>query len=151
DVGKGRRPRSQPDRLHDVARRRRRAGRPGPWQHGRAGPTRRRGSASCARSARNDLAPARAGQHEADLPLQGETGAADVERGGGVSEDHDGLIFMRDATGIWNAILEKSVSTLSATEHLIKRVNVFLIEFEMGGWLYNLSPAAGSGSEWSEL
>lgn len=52
---------------------------------------------------------------------------------------------------VWNEIIERQPSELSPTELVINRVNTFLFNFECGGWLYNLSPVAGTGEEWTEL
>jgi hypothetical protein len=52
---------------------------------------------------------------------------------------------------IWNTLLEKSLDAMTKAEGNIRRTNVFLADFEMGGWLYNISPAAGEGRIWSAL
>jgi hypothetical protein len=56
---------------------------------------------------------------------------------------------------VWNRILERAGSTLAgltAAERIVYRVNVFLVDVEMGGlsgFLYNISPS--SGRRWSDL
>ena len=52
---------------------------------------------------------------------------------------------------VWNDISERRQADLTANELVVHRVNYFLFSFESGGWLYNLSPTAGSGERWSEL
>ena len=58
---------------------------------------------------------------------------------------------MKKTSDVWNEILEKPPSKLSLVEQNVKRTNIFLFEFECGGWLYNLSPASGVGNDWVEL
>lgn len=58
---------------------------------------------------------------------------------------------MKTTTEVWNEIIERLPEGLTPTEQLVNRVNYFLFNFECGGWLYNLSPAAGTGQRWSEL
>jgi hypothetical protein len=56
---------------------------------------------------------------------------------------------------VWNGILERGGSTLAGltpSERVIYRVNVFLVDVEIGGlsgFLYNVSPS--SGGRWSDL
>lgn len=59
---------------------------------------------------------------------------------------------------VWNDIIEKSQTTgaaaLTAPERIVLLVNNFLIDFENGalsGFLYNASPTASHGSDWSVL
>jgi hypothetical protein len=58
---------------------------------------------------------------------------------------------MKKVWEVWNELLEKPLSKLTKTEGIVRRVNIFLVDFEMGSWLYNLSPEAGSGRTWTEL
>jgi hypothetical protein len=58
---------------------------------------------------------------------------------------------MRKTWEVWNEIIERLPVGLAETEQVVNRVNAFLFNFESGGWLYNLSPPAGSGQRWSEL
>ncbi len=52
---------------------------------------------------------------------------------------------------VWNEIIERLPSGLSPTEQVVNRVNNFLFNFDCGGWLYNLSPATGTGETWTQL
>jgi hypothetical protein len=52
---------------------------------------------------------------------------------------------------VWNEIMGRLPSGLSPTEQVVNRVNNFLFNFDCGGWLYNLSPATGTGETWAEL
>lgn len=52
---------------------------------------------------------------------------------------------------VWNEIIERLPSGLSPTEQVVNRLNNFLFNFDCGGWLYNLSPATGTGETWTEL
>ena len=52
---------------------------------------------------------------------------------------------------VWNEIIERLPAGLTPTEQVVNRVNYFLFNFESGGWLYNLSPAAGTGERSIEL
>lgn len=58
---------------------------------------------------------------------------------------------MKKTWEVWNEIIARLPSGLSPTEQVINRVNSFLFNFECGDWLYNLSPAAGTGEQWTEL
>jgi hypothetical protein len=58
---------------------------------------------------------------------------------------------MRTTWEVWNEIIAKSSAGLTQTEQIVEYVNHFLFNFECGGWLYNLSPEAGDGAEWSRL
>jgi hypothetical protein len=58
---------------------------------------------------------------------------------------------MKKTSEVWNAIIEKQPAGLSTTEQVVNRVNYFLFNFECGGWLYKLSPEAGTGPRWTEL
>lgn len=58
---------------------------------------------------------------------------------------------MTKAFDIWNELLKKPDADRSAVERIIVDSNAFLIDFEMGGWLYNISPAAGEGRVWNRL
>ncbi len=58
---------------------------------------------------------------------------------------------MKKTWEVWNEIIERLPSGLTPTEQVVNRVNNFLFNFECGGWLYNLSPAAGTGELWTEL
>ena len=58
---------------------------------------------------------------------------------------------MKTTTEVWNEIIERLPTGLTPTEQVVNRVNYFLFNFECGGWLYNLSPADGTGPQWSEL
>ena len=54
-------------------------------------------------------------------------------------------------TEIWNRLLEKPEPSRTAAEQNIVDVNCLLIDIESGGWLYNISPAAGEGRIWTRL
>jgi hypothetical protein len=56
---------------------------------------------------------------------------------------------MKKTWEVWNELLEKPA--LTGVELNVKRVNVFLIDFENGPWLYNISPEASAGRQWSDL
>ena len=59
---------------------------------------------------------------------------------------------MKESWEVWNDILTRSESCeLTAEEVIINQVNVFLVDFEMGGWLYNRSPEVGRENDWSDL
>jgi hypothetical protein len=58
---------------------------------------------------------------------------------------------MKKTWEVWNEIIERIPTGLTATEQVVNRVNYFLFNFESGDWLYNLSPSAGSGERWTEL
>lgn len=58
---------------------------------------------------------------------------------------------MKKTWEVWYEIIERLPSGLTPTEQVVNRVNNFLFNFECGGWLYNLSPAAGTGELWTEL
>jgi hypothetical protein len=48
--------------------------------------------------------------------------------------------------------LERPQPELTSAEATVRQVNVLLIDMEMGGWLYNLSPEAGASQDnWFEL
>ena len=51
---------------------------------------------------------------------------------------------MRDteATEIWNKLLSKPMQMMTEHERIVHAVNVFLVDFEFGGWFYNVSPDA---------
>jgi hypothetical protein len=51
----------------------------------------------------------------------------------------------------WNALFQKPEATRSAVEQIIVDINCLLMDIESGGWLYNISPAAGEGNRWSRL
>ena len=61
---------------------------------------------------------------------------------------------MRDTevTEIWNKLLTKPIQMMTEQERIVHAVNVFLVEFELGGWLYNLAPdASESQQSWAGL
>jgi hypothetical protein len=58
---------------------------------------------------------------------------------------------MKKAWEVWNELLEKPEVARSATERIVVRVNSFLIDFENGSWLYNISPDVGEGGNWQKL
>ncbi len=58
---------------------------------------------------------------------------------------------MKKTWEVWNQIIERLPNGLTPTEHVVNRVNFFLIDFESGGWLFNLSPSAGVGERWTKL
>ena len=47
-----------------------------------------------------------------------------------------------DVTEIWNKLLSKPMELMTQQERIVRTVNIFLIDFENGGWLYNASPDA---------
>jgi hypothetical protein len=51
----------------------------------------------------------------------------------------------------WNQLLLKPEEARSVVESRIADVNGFLIDFENGSWLYNLSPQAGEADSWRKL
>ena len=58
----------------------------------------------------------------------------------------------KESWEIWNELLTRSESSeLTAEESIVKRVNVFLFDFEMGGWLYNQSPEGSEENDWHDL
>jgi hypothetical protein len=58
---------------------------------------------------------------------------------------------MQQTWEVWNSLLEKPIDCMSEVERIIHRVNIFVIDFENGSWLYNIAPGCGEGSVWSEL
>ena len=48
-------------------------------------------------------------------------------------------------------MLEKPEPSRTAAEQNIVDVNCLLIDIESGGWLYNISPAAGEGRIWTRF
>ncbi len=57
----------------------------------------------------------------------------------------------RDLYEIRNALLEKPPAERTAAEqHMVNSI-CLLIDIESGGWLYNISPAAGEGRVWIRL
>src|SRR5262245_9031050 len=61
---------------------------------------------------------------------------------------------MRDTevTEIWNRLLSKPMQMMTEHERIVHAVNVFLVDFEFGGWLYNVSPDASEKQRcWARL
>ena len=58
---------------------------------------------------------------------------------------------MRNTWEVWNSLLEKPIDSMTEVERHINRVNIFVIDFENGSWLYNIAPGMGEGSVWHEL
>ena len=45
-----------------------------------------------------------------------------------------------DVTDIWNRLLSTPVHLMTEQERNVHAVNVFWIDFQQGGWLYNVAP-----------
>ena len=64
------------------------------------------------------------------------------------------LLAVRDVMKVsecWNQLLLKPEEARSVVESRIADMNQFLIDFENGSWLYNLSPQACEAGSWSKL
>ena len=57
-----------------------------------------------------------------------------------------------DVTEIWNRLLSTPMQLMTKQERIVHAVNVFLIDFWQGGWLYNVSPHASENQQsWVHL
>jgi hypothetical protein len=45
-----------------------------------------------------------------------------------------------DVTDIWNRLLSTPMQLMTEQERIVHAVNVFWIDFQQGGWLYNVAP-----------
>ncbi|SRR6266436_1943114 len=57
-----------------------------------------------------------------------------------------------DVTEIWNRLLSTPMQLMTEQERIVHAVNVFLIDFWQGGWLYNIAPGANENQQsWVHL
>jgi hypothetical protein len=58
---------------------------------------------------------------------------------------------MQKVWEVWNSLLGKSDDSMTEAERHVNRVNIFVVDFENGSWLYNISPEWGEGPVWTRL
>jgi len=57
-----------------------------------------------------------------------------------------------DVTEIWNRLLSTPIQLMTEQERIVHAVNVFWIDFQQGGWLYNVAPRDETGyRHWAHL
>ena len=57
-----------------------------------------------------------------------------------------------DVTEIWNKLLSTPMQLMTEQERIVHAVNVFWIDFQQGGWLYNVAPPDETGYQhWVHL
>src|SRR5215470_16734604 len=57
-----------------------------------------------------------------------------------------------DVTEIWNRLLSTPMQLMTEQERIVHAANVFWIDFQQGGWLYNVAPRDETGyRHWTHL